>query len=318
MNRSMSSSVRADQKAVQTAIVSAGIAWPLPCANALRSLSNITLDWTIICLAVWGVYRIGTLLTILAILVIANRQRALGNLLHEAAHQNLSTQRATNDWAAHIFLAPALFNDLRLYRTLHARHHAALGDSSRDPDYLPRVTHEGDRWSDVYLRVLLTPSIWLGSAFGHLAGKLLPRRQSLSILFWWVACESLLEAVAGTRLALLFFMLWMTARCTVFHAITTFREMTDHYGLKPGGIFQYTRDIPDRGLTSVFLHPHHNGYHLTHHLFPQIPYFYLPQAHEHLQQVAPFRKRAIVCDAYVSGKHASVNGWGDRSCLIAD
>jgi hypothetical protein len=96
----------------------------------------------------------------------------------------------------------------------------------------------------------------------------------------------------------------------VFHAITTFREMTDHYGLEPGGIFSYTRDIQDHGLSSVFLHPHHTGYHLTHHLFPHIPYLDLPELHTHLKQISGFNRRAIICNSYVKGSRASVTKWG--------
>ncbi|MBC8746045.1 fatty acid desaturase [Paraburkholderia sp. WC7.3g] len=309
MSLATSSSVMADQTTIHSAIALTGARWHIPRASAWRSLLDIALDWAIICFAVWSDYRIGAWITVVAIFVIGNRQRALGNLLHEASHKNLSARRNVNDWMARIFLAPALFNDLTLYRLQHARHHAWLGDPTHDPDYLSSVTHEGNHWFDAYGRVLNNPAILAGSLFGHFAGRRLAHRQRLEIVLWWVSCETLLDVIFGMRFALLFFALWMIARGTVFHAITTFREMTDHYGLQPGGIFQYTREVPDHGFASILLHPHHNGYHLTHHLLPHIPYRHLPQAHAHLKHISAFNCRAIICDTYLSGVHASVKGW---------
>jgi fatty acid desaturase len=154
--------------------------------------------------------------------------------------------------------------------------------------------------------------MWAGSAFGHLAGNRLAWQQRLLIVLWWSACEALLAAIENTHFALLFLGLWMIARATVFHAITTFREMTDHYGLAQGGIFQYTREIPDCGLISPLIHPHHNGYHLTHHLLPHIPYCHLHTVHSYLRQIPLFNQRAIVCDGYLNGTRTSVEGWGAR------
>ena len=310
MRSPASSSVIADQAAMHAALDSTGMDWKTPRARTWRSLSDIAADWAIICLTVWIAYRIGVWASIAALFVIGNRQRALGNLLHEAGHQNLSNSRDVNDRLAYVFLAPPLFNELTLYRLQHAWHHGSLGDPVHDPDYLSSVTHAGDHWFSVYLRVLTTPSIWAGSIFGHFINRRLALRQKLAIVLWWAACEALLDITIGAHFALLFFALWITARATVFHAITTFREMTDHYGLEPGGIFLYTRDIPDHGLSSIFLHPHHNGFHLTHHLFPHIPYLDLPEFHRHLRQIPEFNRRAVICETYMRGSSASVTTWG--------
>lgn len=310
MSLSPSASVIADQTEMHSAIALTGEGWEIHHPSTLRSLSDIAVDWTIIYIAVWSAYRIGAWITVLAILVVGNRQRALGNLLHEASHQNLSTQRDVNDWLANIFLSPALLNDLTIYRSQHARHHAWLGDPVHDPDYLPCVTRKGDHWFNAYVRVLADPSIWAGSLYGHFAGKRLTRGQGFAIILWWGTCEALLDVVAGTHFALLFLALWIIAKGTVFHAITTFREMNDHYGLENGGIFRHTREIPNLGFLSTLLHPHHNGYHLTHHLFPHIPYYHLPRAHEYLKHVPFFDRHSIVCNAYLKGPRAGVAGWG--------
>jgi fatty acid desaturase len=310
MNSNASSAVIADQTAIHSAVILTRLSCQTPKPSTLRSLSDIAVDWAIIYFAVWSAYRVGVWIAVLSILVVGNRQRALGNLLHEASHQNLSTQRNVNEWLANIFLAPALFNALTVYRSQHARHHAWLGDPVHDPDHLPYVTRKGDHWFNVYARELADPSLWIGSLSGHLAGKRLTLRQRLAIVLWWGFCAALLDVSAGTHFALLFLAVWIVARGTVFHAITVFREMNDHYGLESGGIFRHTRETPDLGLLSTLIHPHHNGYHLTHHLFPHIPYYQLPRVHEYLQQVSLFNRHSIVCDSYLRGLHASVERWG--------
>ena len=306
-----SSSVIADQTAMHAAIALADKGWQISPPNTLRSLFDVVFDWTIIYVAAWAEYRVGACIMVLTIFIIGNRQRALGNLLHEASHQNLSARRNVNDWIGQFMLAPPLVANLAAYRFQHARHHAWLGDPVRDPDYL-RPTPYTSHWLAAYARMVCDASTWIGSLLGHLAGKRLSLPQRLTIVLWWSAHETLLCLFADWHYAILFLAMWITAKATVFHAITTFREMSDHYGLESGGIIRHTRETPDLGVLSVLLHPHHNGYHLTHHLFPHIPYYHLPNAHARLKQVPSFNQLAIVCDAYVNGPHASVNGWGEN------
>ena len=310
MNFRASSSVIADQSAMHAAVAVTDTSWQISPPSVLRSLADIFFDWAIIIFATWITYRIGAYMAVLAVFAIGNRQRALGNLLHEASHQNLSARRKVNDWIGRILLAPALFSDLTRYRIQHAQHHAWLGDPVRDPDYLSRVDYEQRHWFTTFARVLCDPANWIASLLGHLVGQRLSLAQWLAITLWWVGYEAMLDMFVGMRIAILFLALWIAAKASVFHAITIFREMIDHYGLESGGIFRHTRETPYLSPLSVLVHPHHNGYHLTHHLFPRIPYYHLPRAHAHLQQVSLFSHQSIVCEAYLKGSRASVNGWG--------
>jgi len=312
MSSSVTASIVTDQTAIRSAINAMVPNWCPPGPNALRSVSDIFLDWATIFASIWITYRIGVMISVVALLVLGNRQRALANLLHDASHRNLSAHRGVNDWLARIFLAPALLNDLHIYRSQHARHHAWLAHPASDPDYIPRITRTGDRWFHAYFRILLDLPGWTGSLLGHLASRQLRLQQWAGVLVWWITFEALIDVVCGTHFAVLFFALWVVAKSTVFHAVTTFREMIDHYGLEADGIFGNTRETPYLGLLSCWIHPHHNGYHLTHHLFPDIPYFRLPDAHHTLKQTSLFNRRAIICDSYLTGAHACVRGWGAR------
>ena len=73
----------------------------------------------------------------IALLVLGNRQRALGNILHDAAHRNLTRKRLLNDLVTRALIAPLLFASLSHYRELHFRHHLDLGAQDADPDLIP-------------------------------------------------------------------------------------------------------------------------------------------------------------------------------------
>lgn len=309
MDCSNISSISADRISIRRALTAHDPAWQQPQPQTWRAIRDIVFDWMMIFISALVVYRVGWMITPVALVIIGNRQRALGNLLHEASHGNLSVHRRANDCLAHLFLAAPLLTSLPFYRDQHARHHAWLGDLQRDPDVLPQLAHDGDQWYHTYVRCLTKSTMFRGSVLGHFSGQNLSRHQQLVIVAWWIPVD-LSMAVANLHFAMAFCALWLGARATVFHAITTFREMTDHYGLEPGGIFSFTREIPDIGLLSTLLHPHHNGYHLTHHLFPAVSYYQLPRLHAQLMTLDDYRRRALVCEAYLNSSPSGVTGWG--------
>jgi fatty acid desaturase len=261
--------------------------------NPARALLDITIDGVVIFSAVGAVVWLSHLLVPLAVLVIANRQRALGNILHDAGHRNLCRNRFRNDLAARILVAPLLFASLTSYREAHFKHHL--------------------HWLASYARHLCSWPAWLGSAGGHLIARQVRTASKFYILAWWVTAVGTLLVLAGPHFTVAFVLLWLLARATVFHLITTFREMCDHYGLRPEGVFSFTRDMACHGLWRTLIHPRNNGYHLTHHLLPAVPYYHLPDAHQMLLQIPAFQDRSKVCNSYFTGENAVVCAWQTRT-----
>lgn len=274
-----------------------------------RVVVDIAFDWLSIAAAMLLFHRLGWYSAPAAIVWIGNRQRALGNLLHDAAHRNLATSRQFNDALARLFIAPPLFNNLAIYRESHARHHAWLGDPKADPDYIDVRPAPGDSWWQPYFSVLVMPHIWASSIFGHLHSPKTHFSQKAGIVVWWIAVLGAVTLFAGLHFAAAFIGLWILARATVFHAITTFREFCDHFGRRPGGVFNYTRDITSNSIWRWIVHPHNNGYHLTHHLMPTVPYHRLPKTQERLLELQDFARTARVSHAYFSGPDALVREW---------
>lgn len=307
----LNSSVIADQNALRDMLRVAGLdPRALQRPNVGRVFVDIGFDWTSIAFMLFAVHRTGWWLVPVAVVWVGNRQRALGNLLHDAGHRNLARSSRINDLIARIFLAPALCNSLAVYRELHARHHAWLGDSRRDPDYIASEHEGGMRpWWKYYLRVLFSWKTWMGSVFGHLYASAATPLQCAAILFWWVAFLTTIALAAGSGYAITLLAIWIIARATSFHLVTTFREMSDHFGLPPGGIFSFTRDVSASGLWSLVIHPRSNGYHLTHHLIPSIPYHRLATAHGIFRTLPGFAGLASISDAYFCGHGAIVRSW---------
>lgn len=245
----------------------------------------------------------------LALLILGNRQRALGNILHDAAHRNLTRDRQVNDLVARALIAPLLFLSLSHYRDLHFRHHFDLGAQGTDPDLIPIPTEKARSWTIAVAANTLSVRAVLGSTFGHLLDRAVPRAARLYIFAWWAMLVVAVAAIMGAGPAFAMLTLWLAARATFFHMITTFREMCDHHGLAPGGVFSFTRDITSSGAWSLLIHPRNNAYHLTHHLLPAVPYYRLPEAQRLFANLPEYQGRAQVCPTYLAGPARAVQAW---------
>lgn len=277
--------------------------------NPIRPLFDVLIDWAIILCSVHAVVALSSWFAPLAVLVIANRQRALGNILHDAGHRNLWRDKCRNDLMARVLVAPLLFASLSGYREAHFRHHLALGNVASDPDFLPIPDRPPRHWAASFARHLMSWPAWLGSFAGHLAAREVGCASKLFIIGWWGVALTLLVAAAGVEFTAAFAVLWLLARATIFHMITTFREMCDHFGLCPGGVFSFTRDMPCHGFWRQLIHPRNNGYHLTHHLLPAVPYYRLPEAQRLFGQMPAYQAKARVCHAYFAGDDAVTRDW---------
>jgi fatty acid desaturase len=273
--------------------------------NVFRSLLHIALDWSCLFAALWAVMLWGWWAAPVSLLVIGNRQRALGNVLHDCAHRNVSRRSQVNDLIARTLVAPLLFADFEQYRKTHLAHHMHLGHPQNDPDYMSCAGGTRNCWRETFRANVINPRLWGSTLVGDFA-KPLVAQKLLYIALWWTVLLVCIGLIAGWQTSGVFLALWFAARATVFFLITLFREMCDHFGRTSGGIFQYSRDITARCVLRYIVHPKNNGYHLTHHLLPTVPYYHLPAAHHALMKLAIFQQHACICTSYFFGKQAVV------------
>ena len=283
-------------------------------AARLREIRQPSLAWAASAIALdFGVILLGWALSAfvswylipITLLIIGSRQRALGNLLHDASHGSLDVGRRNDRWAV-FCVGPAMFNVLAIYRHAHTTHHNYLGSPAHDPDFIHRPEFHGMGWWRILSHCVFAPEIWRGSFLGHLRPA--SWRERAWIALWWIGALGLLALAFGGAKTASFALCWLAARATTFHVITTFREINDHVGLTPGGLIAFSRNAPTRGWARMLLHPHNNGYHLAHHLDPRIPFHALPRAYALFRDM-PSCRRAHHCDSYFWGKHAIVDCW---------
>jgi fatty acid desaturase len=240
-----------------------------------------------------------------SIIIFGNRQRALGNILHDGGHGSLSKSRKVNDIICKLLVAPALFNEISYYRRNHLLHHANLGSAEADPDYIHdnKCSYQSIRWPLILSKYIFNIKSISESLFGHLFK--IPLSEILYILSWWSLVLLIIYCIIGYKV-LAFISIWILAKLTSFHIITTIREVADHVGLHPGGILSFTRNITGSYLLSKLIHPHNNGYHLLHHLYPNLSYRNLLKAHNLLMYIDEY-KNLNNCDGYFTGNYSMIS-----------
>jgi fatty acid desaturase len=241
-------------------------------------VSLAVVDWTLIVASVYCAFAIHPALALLAIPVVGNRQRALGNLLHDFAHGGFGRRTKLADGLGTLLLTLPMFSTFKAYRKDHFAHHLFSGSPEFDPDYIIDANIPFKSKLSVFLRYIFDWRIWLGSVRGMWSRETSWGR--VQIVIWWVCGLGLLAALVSPEFSAFFAAVWMVSRVTSFHVITTFREMADHVGMKPGALISYTRNSPMTGFWRPIIHPHNNGMHTVHHLFPRAPFYALPTFHQ--------------------------------------
>jgi fatty acid desaturase len=273
------------------------------------SLFNVITDWCMI-FVVCVIYKeLGIYSLPFILLVVGNRQRALGNMLHEASHKNFGSRKHLADWISSLLIALPLFSPLYFYRELHNSHHRNLGCPSGDVDLINDASRSDDRWHQILFKHMFSFEMWKSSTFGLFLK--VNAISHISIFIWWLAFLTILSYLTSLEFSSNFLFIWFLSRATTFHGITVFREIADHVGLKPGNIIGFTRNNPTQGLLRIVFHPHNNGYHLIHHLDPSIPFFALPKAHELLLDWSRYAE-AEHCDGYFFGLNPVIHSWENR------
>jgi fatty acid desaturase len=278
--------------------------------EAWKTLLAIVAEWALIVLAMILLFQAGLVALPITLFCIGTRQRALSTLLHEAGHCLISENRRFNDIIGNFFLAFPLGDSVRRFRSVHVRHHFYLGDMKSDADYHHSETFIGHAGSEM-LRLFFSPTQWLSRGWiGALSS--LTGRELLSVVCWWLFCFTFVSIFTGLNVFIVFIMIWLVARVTVFYGLGILLDFTDHVGLRPGSIAGFTRTCSSYwGL--FWLHPYWNGFHLAHHLIPGIPWYNLPKAHRLLLRV-PSYASAHHCDGYFFGAHTALQCI-NRNCI---
>jgi fatty acid desaturase len=231
--------------------------------------------------------------------LMARVQLALAVLMHDAAHSRLFEDRDWNDRVGQLLCAGPVLLPLDTYRDSHLKHHQDPLVPG-DPDVIltggypvPRRKLVERLVQDMsglsYLKFL--------KFFFYLSKRRrrrlrhAPQQSRLDMRFvQFSLIAPNLVIFLGAALAghpLLYVLLWAVPYMTFLQAYLRIRGLAEHAGYQPG---------PDQAKNSrtvvswqaFFVAPHNVNYHVEHHLYPSIPFFRLPDAHE------LFKKRGAI------------------------
>lgn len=300
--------------------------------NNMVNFFYIAADWALIAGAIVFSKLVGGWLSyVIAVAVIASRQRAFDNLTHEASHNSLFKSQKLNNIMCSLFTAFPLFTSFTAYKDSHFTHHRHLSEEV-DPDLkrykligLDNPPHAGVTFALKHvlspLTMLHVPLYIYGTLRSFIYSKETPLLEQLARLGYWVL---LVGCSIRFHFGLDLVLYWIVPYVTILQVIRYFAEMSEHAGLMTNeDPLMKTRNVFGNRVFLKLVYPHHDHYHLIHHLFAGIPHYNLPKAHKILMK-EPSYCEAKHCMGYFFSPIRGVNSVvddirnrGERSHVFA-
>jgi fatty acid desaturase len=224
--------------------------------------------------------------------IVATRQHALHNLVHEASHYSISRNHDLNDWLSDIFFAAPHLISTDGYRQKHVLHHAHLGDPLRDTEARPRsLIRRGALLKHTALA--LCGYAALTTVLSYRPAIRTSRAQTIRHALLVLGTNGVVFAycaVLGVPLAYCY--LWLLPLFTLTLYLDMLRVLAEHQPLDyaaagvenvDGAVPAYTRSIPAGAIERFIFGPVNFCYHNEHHMLPGIPFRNLPALHRLLR-----------------------------------
>ncbi|MGW8380134.1 fatty acid desaturase [Streptomyces sp. ODS28] len=230
----------------------------------------------------------------LVALVLAARQlRGLENLVHEGSHFNWSRRHRTwNDVLTTVLAAAPTGARIADYRESHLAHHGKFG-TAEDPDrlrYEELALEDMDRSGGVSGAAAFAREVlrrfgryqrgWLATLGSAPIAAALP--------FAWAAVAVALPAwlLGGAAHAVAASALWLAAHLVGLPVVRFVAESSEHVYREADTVFGATVSNLGR-VQRLLFHPHGDGFHTVHHLWPGIPHHQLARVHRLLLEHDP-------------------------------
>lgn len=243
---------------------------------------------------------------LVSLLLLCGVHVGLAILTHEAAHKTLFASPRLNEFVGQYLCALPNFNQMPMYRAYHMAHHRLAGTRD-DPDRImvdryPVSRRELRRklWRDVSGQsgikfligiVGMTAGYWKfqqnGLAerlaygrpqrFGDYARRFVANGGLVSV-GWQFAIGGVLAAFGHGEL----YALWALAFLIPFPLTMRLRVLADHAAVHDPDSTNpllHARSTRLNVLEQLLFAPHHEHYHLEHHLMPSCPHWNLPKLH---------------------------------------
>jgi fatty acid desaturase len=284
----------------------------LSALNPFLGVSYLALDWAVILgviLFSQGSFHLWSYF--LAVFLIATRQNALLVIAHDGSHFRLVKNRRLNTWLTNLFCAYPLFFQMEIYRHHHILHHQNT-NTELDPDIRYR---KGLSDFEFPMRLKKFLGIFLLEFTGFITlanlrrtlkynankevTRTLRRELKNAKLGRWIFYAGLAAALTifgGWKIFLLY---WVVPMAWVFPLLVRLKNISEHSCLRSDFDLQASRDVTCSWLEGWIIAPHYIRLHLTHHLYPSVPFYHLPEMHRVLCGFPAYREHAHRNSTYV-------------------
>lgn len=242
---------------------------------------------------------------VLSIILLAGAHVGLAILMHDASHRALFANTRVNEWVGEWLCAKPIFQSLEGYRSYHMAHHRLAG-TTEDPDLVMTQNYPISRAS--FRRKILRDisgisgiKTYVGLTLMHaeqleymLNGQVIPNpnkpRGFLAIsktliknLYAFVFTNLIIFAALWALHTPWLYALWVIAQFFPFQVFLRVRQIADH-AVVPDSLSKnpllHARSTTATWWEKMLFAPHHEHYHLEHHLVPTAPSWNLPKLHQ--------------------------------------
>lgn len=273
------------------------------------AVSPLAAMWVIFFLA--AQFPVAGITCIFAEVVMARQLRGLECMVHEASHFNWSrNHRTVNDILGTLLAGLPTGSRINAYRAGHLLHHGRFGTAD-DSDLI--------RYRQLGIENLRRTSMRVYSLD---IARTLPKYQlgwfkairssplTFAASFMWAGSAVVAPAFAlfGLRGAIAGTAMWLVADMIALPVIRFVGEAGEHLYIGNRTVFDAT--ISNVGLLQrLLIHPHNDGYHTIHHMWPGVPHHQLRRLHSQLIIADPenyglrVRLRTRIIQVPVAGVH---------------
>lgn len=273
-------------------------------------------DWCIIGLAWLAMAFLPGWLYPVWALVVGGRLHALATVTHDATHLGRRERQRPLMLLVEVLAAWPVATTVPAMRAHHLRHHRRT-NLVTDPYFWPWLRRGRHAYVVAWLLMMLVYPHWVIRAFSGVLARLVPavrRFYTERTLFRYeeiderelVAC-----ARADTKLALALLAVaaatfrWPGVMVTYYFipvavtmALNGYRFLTEHNvadvpDASPASVLRSTRNSVNTWFQRHFVAPHALGYHILHHLHPEVTYRALPRLHRWYMANAPEYRSAV-------------------------
>lgn len=237
-------------------------------------LKDAAIDWAVMITALLMFsYFTNPVTFIASILILGNRQHALGLLGHDGTHYTLSYNRKLNDFLTNMFAWWPIGLTMVGYRNLHNLHHKYVG-TTNDPEVIYKQL-KAEQW---HLPAKLKDVLILASKdlLGFGAGdyftilkyaKAQRKSDYIPLVFIHLSFTLISTYLGHWEIPLI----WYTSMVTAFPMYFRLRLWLEHQGT------DFVHRLELSKIEGALFAPHLAWYHWEHHAYPAVPYCKLPE-----------------------------------------